>query len=346
MPHAQGRRSAVTPPLGSSSSTGLTTDFTGRQDTTDTGDEYVDPKSVICVRGIADGLTSFSFKGAMNELFERTIRTTGVLEFGKYAVRCSQFKDNSKQALVTLLNVEAATAILSVVKPLKIAGQSLVILPWSNMQQQKLQPLPKVNAGPEQPSSVHPPGLSSVECPPHVGQFGPPPQTGMVPLPFLPTKGQPDFGRPPLPSGPLCHPSFGPHNGIRPPPPWTPTPPIPSIHHLHSLEMGGQHHPLPGLSPIMACILETSAGDTMKVCCIPIYFLHHFSSTEMVSIECTFHMRIPNSGQNDYVKVATKLTRTQGGGSKMMMMRSQECLHPSLLLVRDTEEEWIPRGDG
>jgi hypothetical protein len=147
MPHAQGRRSAVTPPLGSSSSTGLTTDFTGRQDTTDTGDEYVDPKSVICVRGIADGLTSFSFKGAMNELFERTIRTTGVLEFGKYAVRCSQFKDNSKQALVTLLNVEAPTAILSVVKPLKIAGQSLVILPWSNMQQQKLQPLPKVNAG-------------------------------------------------------------------------------------------------------------------------------------------------------------------------------------------------------
>ncbi|CAM6013775.1 unnamed protein product [Sphagnum balticum] len=294
MPHAQGRRSAVTPPLGSSSSTGLTTDFTGRQDTTDTGDEYVDPKSVICVRGIADGLTSFSYKGAMNELFERTIRTTGVLEFGK-------------------------------------APHGWLPPSWS---------------GPEQPWSVHPPGLSSVECPPHVGQFGPPPQTGMVPLPFLPTKGQPDFGRPPLPSGPLCHPSFGPQNGIRPPPPWTPSPPIPSIHHLHSLEMGGQHHPLPGLSPIMACILETSAGDTMKVCCIPIYFLHHFSSIEMVSIECTFHIRIPNSGQNDYVKVATKLTRTQGGGSKMMMMRRQECPHPSLVLVRETEEEWIPRGDG
>lgn len=45
--------------------------------------------------------------------------------------------------------------------------------------------------------------------------------------------------------------------------------------HLYTIfsllvEMGGQHHPLPGLSPIMACILETSAGDTMKVCCIPI----------------------------------------------------------------------------
>lgn len=50
MPHAQGRRSAVTPPLGSSSSTGLTTDFTGRQDTSDTGDEYVDPK-VLSVCG-------------------------------------------------------------------------------------------------------------------------------------------------------------------------------------------------------------------------------------------------------------------------------------------------------
>jgi hypothetical protein len=148
MPHAQGRRSAVTPPLGSSSSTGLTTDFTGRQDTTDTGDEYVDPKSVICVWGVADGLTSFSLKGAINELFERTLKTTGtVLEFGKHVVRYSQFKDNSKQALVTLLNVEAATAILSVVEPLKIAGQPLVIQPWSNMQQQKLQPLPKANAG-------------------------------------------------------------------------------------------------------------------------------------------------------------------------------------------------------
>jgi hypothetical protein len=57
MPHAQGRRSALTPPLGSSSSTGLTTDFTGRQDTSD---KYVHPKSVICVRRVADGLTSFS----------------------------------------------------------------------------------------------------------------------------------------------------------------------------------------------------------------------------------------------------------------------------------------------
>jgi hypothetical protein len=43
--------------------------------------------------------------------------------------------------------------------------------------------------------------------------------------------------------------------------------------HLYTIcsllvEMGGQHHPLSGLSPIMACILETSAGDTMKVCCI------------------------------------------------------------------------------
>ncbi len=271
MPHAQGRRSAVTPPLGSSSSTGLTTDFTGRQDTTDTGDEYVDPKSVICVWGVADGLTSFSLKGAINELFERTLKTTSVLEFGKHVVRYSQFKDNSKQALVTLLNVEAATAILSVVEPLKIAGQPLVILPWSNMQQQKLQPLPKANAGqpgfqptfnlgdthdvlssspgnsraphgwlppswsgPEQPWSVHPPGLSSVECPPHVGQFGPPLQTGMVPLPFLPTQDQPDSNRPPLPSGPSCHLSFGPHNGIRPPPPWTQSPPIPSVHHLQS----------------------------------------------------------------------------------------------------------------
>jgi hypothetical protein len=108
----------------------------------------VDPKSVICVWGVADGLTSFSLKGAINELFERTLKTTGtVLEFGKHVVRYSQFKDNSKQALVTLLNVEAATAILSVVEPLKIAGQPLVIQPWSNMQQQKLQPLPKANAG-------------------------------------------------------------------------------------------------------------------------------------------------------------------------------------------------------
>ncbi len=49
MPHAEGRRSAVTPPSGSSSTTGLTTNFTGRQDTSDTGNEYVDPKSVICV---------------------------------------------------------------------------------------------------------------------------------------------------------------------------------------------------------------------------------------------------------------------------------------------------------
>jgi hypothetical protein len=95
------------------------------------------------VRGVPDGLTSFSLKEAMNELFERTLKTTGVLEFGKHVVRYSQLKDNSNHALVTLLNVEAATAILSVVEPLKIAGQPLVLLPWSNMQQQKLQPLPK-----------------------------------------------------------------------------------------------------------------------------------------------------------------------------------------------------------
>jgi hypothetical protein len=57
-------------------------------------------------------------------------------------------------------------------------------------------------------------------------------------------------------------------------------------------------------------------------------------------------MRIPNSGQNYYVKAATKLTRTQVGGWKMMMMRSQECLRRSLLRVMETEEEWIQRGDG
>jgi hypothetical protein len=57
-------------------------------------------------------------------------------------------------------------------------------------------------------------------------------------------------------------------------------------------------------------------------------------------------MRIPNSRQNYYVKAATKLTRTQVGGWKMMMMRSQECLHPSLLPVMETEEEWIQRGNG
>jgi hypothetical protein len=93
MPHAQGRRSSLTPPLISSSSTGLTTDFTGRQDTRDTGDKYVHPNSVICVRRVADGLTSFSLKGAMNERFERTLKTIGVLEFGKHIVRYSKFKD-------------------------------------------------------------------------------------------------------------------------------------------------------------------------------------------------------------------------------------------------------------
>lgn len=254
----QGTRLPVTPPQSTasqSSSTGGTSETASRVAEHSEGtDEYVDSKSVVCVRGLVDGVSILSLKGALNELFERALLTAGVLEHGKHVVRYLQLKDNTK-ALVTLLSVPAATSILAITEPLKLARQQLLLLPWSHMQQQQPRQPTKVLSSPSDlqvssslgdvsecvnasPATIRPPNMwvtsdpwvsqpaPKPECVTHQGVFVAP--MGMAPRLYPPPRFHPDIGRSPLPSAPARHPGFGAPGGFRPrasPLPWTPSRP-------------------------------------------------------------------------------------------------------------------------
>lgn len=87
-----------------------------------------DPECMVVVEGLPKGLSYKLLRGALNELFERSLCHTGLLEVGMLVVRYLD-RDGNFDAVASLPNADFVCALLSMRKAFVIAGEEIRLLP-------------------------------------------------------------------------------------------------------------------------------------------------------------------------------------------------------------------------
>eukprot|EP00250_Pteridium_aquilinum_P004425 c14636_g1_i1 orf=243-4331(+) len=87
-----------------------------------------DPGCMIVVEGLPKGLSFKLARGALNELFERLLLDSGLLEVGMLVVR--YLDRDGKLDVASLPNAEFVCAILSVESTFVVAGEEIRLLPY------------------------------------------------------------------------------------------------------------------------------------------------------------------------------------------------------------------------
>lgn len=88
----------------------------------------VDPECMIVVEGLPQGLSYKLLWGALNELFERSLCHTGLLEVGMLVVRYLD-GDGNFDAAASLPNANFVCALLSMRKVYVVGGEEIRLLP-------------------------------------------------------------------------------------------------------------------------------------------------------------------------------------------------------------------------
>lgn len=92
------------------------------------GDCSADPDCLIIVEGLAKGLSYKLLRGALNELFERALSHTGLLEVGMLVLRYLD-RDENHNTVACLPSADFVYALLSMRKVFMVAGNEIRLLP-------------------------------------------------------------------------------------------------------------------------------------------------------------------------------------------------------------------------
>lgn len=93
-----------------------------------TGARATDPECLLLIEGLPKGFTYKLLRGALNELFEKSLSHTGLLEVEMLVLRHLD-RDPSLGVVASLPNSKFVNALLLLRKPLAIAGSELRLIP-------------------------------------------------------------------------------------------------------------------------------------------------------------------------------------------------------------------------